>query len=128
MKKRVISFITLSLLLIAPASEVDSGEKRSWSIDELVERALSANPDVEALSESVGAARHRRDAAGGFPDPTLSYSHFIESVETRLGPQRNVLQLVQPVPFPGKLSLMKEIAGYEARIMEERLASARPLV
>jgi cobalt-zinc-cadmium efflux system outer membrane protein len=102
-----------------------AGEEHAWSVRELVERALSANPELEALEELVDAAGHRSSSAGGFPDPTFSYSHFIESVETRLGPQRNVLQFVQPLPFPGKLSLREEIAGYDAMIAEERIASER---
>lgn len=127
MKTHHILIIVLSLVsgAIAPSSRLTAGEERAWSVRELVERALSANLELAAFAESVEAADHRRGAAGGFPDPVLSYSHFIESVETRLGPQRSVLQLIQPVPFPGKLSLMEEIAGYDARIAEERLASAR---
>jgi cobalt-zinc-cadmium efflux system outer membrane protein len=127
MKTHHILIIVLSLVsgaLIHP-SRLTAGEERTWSESELVERALEANPEIEALSESVEAATHRRGAAGGFPDPMLSYSHFIESVETRLGPQRSVVQLVQPVPFPGKLSLMEKIAGFDARIAEEYLASTR---
>ncbi len=120
----IILFFFLSSQLVQHTG-IAAGEERAWNLGEFIERALSANPELEALEESVEAAGHRSDAAGGFPDPTLSYSHFVESVETRLGPQRNVLQLVQPVPFPGKLSLRQEIAGYDALIAEERLASAR---
>jgi cobalt-zinc-cadmium efflux system outer membrane protein len=118
----LLFFVSSPLVQNAGAA---AGEERAWNVRELVERALSANPELEALEESVEAAGHKSSAAGGFPDPTFSYSHFIESVETRLGPQRNVLQLVQPVPFPGKLSLREEIAGYDALIAGEHLASAR---
>jgi cobalt-zinc-cadmium efflux system outer membrane protein len=126
--KNCIALIIL-LMLVSGALVLDSrpavAEERAWNVRELVRRALEANPELGALAESVEAADHRRGAAGGFPDPTLSYSYFIESVETRLGPQRHILQLVQPVPFPGKLSLKEEIAGYDARIADERLAAAR---
>lgn len=121
----IIIILTIAWSSLAPSFRLMAGEERAWSVHELVERALEANPELEALAESAEAAGHRRGAAGGLPDPMLSYSHFIESVETRLGPQRNVLQLVQPVPFPGKLSLMEEVAGYDVRISEELLASAR---
>ncbi|HER43189.1 MAG TPA: TolC family protein [Candidatus Eisenbacteria bacterium] len=76
---------------------------------------------------SPNRPRRRITAAArraAFPTPRSAIP-FIESVETRLGPQRNILQLVQPVPFPGKLSMRTEIAGYDARIAEERLAAAR---
>ena len=118
------------LLLLVPAaflvmSPHAAADEQAWSVRELVERALSANRELLALEESIEAAVHGSGAAGGFPDPILSYSYFIESVETRLGPQRSVLQLVQPVPFPGKLSLREEEAGYDALIAEERLASEK---
>jgi len=123
------SALIIVLMLVSVALTMDfrfaAAEERAWTLDELVRRALEANPELDALAESVEAADHRRGAAGGFPDPTLSYSYFIENVETRLGPQRHIMQLVQPVPFPGKLSLKSEIAGYDARIADERLAAAR---
>jgi cobalt-zinc-cadmium efflux system outer membrane protein len=127
MKTGRILIIVLALVssTLTCRSRPAAGEEHAWNVRELVRRALEANPELEALAESVDAAGYRRIAAGGFPDPTLSYSHFIESVETRLGPQRNVLQLVQPVPFPGKLSLKEDIAGYDTRIAEQRLAAAR---
>jgi cobalt-zinc-cadmium efflux system outer membrane protein len=107
--------------VMPPADAAGEGTE----VGDLVEEALASNPDLRALEEAIEAARHRAGAAGGFPDPTFSYSYFIEGIETRLGPQRSVLQLVQPVPFPGKLSLMEDIAGYDVLASEEQLRLAR---
>jgi len=94
-------------------------------IREYVEQALERNPELLALEENIETARFKAAVAGGYPDPVLSYSYFVDEIETRLGPQQSVLQLIQPVPFPGKLSLMEEIAGFEALVAEEYLQLAR---
>ncbi len=127
MKANPVRIILLLVVTSAflPVSTPVFGEEEAWNVRELVERALSANPELRALEESIEAAGYRSDAAGGFPDPTLSYSYFIENIETRLGPQRSVLQLVQPLPFPGKLSLKEDIAAYDELIAEEHLSTAK---
>jgi cobalt-zinc-cadmium efflux system outer membrane protein len=106
--------LTAAVLVSIAPFQAAGGE--AVGVRELIEEALEANPDVRALEEALEAARHRA---------TVSYSYFIEELETRLGPQRSVLQLIQPVPFPGKLSLMEDIAGYDVLVSEERLRLAR---
>jgi cobalt-zinc-cadmium efflux system outer membrane protein len=112
------------LALIAPA-QCAGTERDEINVDKLVEEALAAHPELRALEAAVEAAKHRAMAAGGFPDPTISYSYFVENIETRFGPQRSILQLVQPIPFPGKLSLTADIAGFDVRAAEEQLRLAR---
>jgi cobalt-zinc-cadmium efflux system outer membrane protein len=119
----VFALVSAGLLSIIPPPAEASGD--TLSVRDLVDEALARNPDVQALEEALAAAKHGAGAAGGFPDPTVSYSYFIEELETRLGPQRSILQLVQPVPFPGKLSLKEKIAGYDVFATEERLRLAR---
>ena len=43
--------------------------------------------------------------AGALPDPVLSYTYYIQEVETRVGPQKNALSLMQQFPWFGKLDL-----------------------
>ena len=43
--------------------------------------------------------------AGSLPDPVLSYTYYIQEVETRVGPQKNALSLMQMLPWFGKLDL-----------------------
>ena len=45
--------------------------------------------------------------AGALPDPVLSYTHYIQEVETRVVPQKNALSLMQKLPWFGKLDLKK---------------------
>jgi outer membrane protein TolC len=91
------------------------------TLTELLETAMRLNPDVLAAEEAVHAGRHRAQVAGGYPDLFFGYTYFVESIETRLGPQQSVFNLVQPVPFPGKLSLKQRVAAYDAELLEQRL-------
>ena len=47
--------------------------------------------------------------AGALPDPGLSYTYYIQEVETRVGPQKNALSLMQKLPWFGKLDLKQAI-------------------
>lgn len=79
-------------------------------LEELIAEALENNPAIKAAQSRWQASTNKPAQVSAFPDPMLSYSRFIESVETRVGPQEHVLTLSQRVPFPGKLSLEGKMA------------------
>ncbi|MBD3179665.1 MAG: hypothetical protein GF417_08650 [Candidatus Latescibacteria bacterium] len=97
---------------------------QALTLDDLIKRALGSNPGLLVLREEAESARFRPSSASTYPFPRLTYTHFLESVETRLGPQRDILQLMQPVPFPGKLSLKSEIASFDIDISGEKIKQA----
>lgn len=79
-----------------------------------LERAQTANPDLQAFSARYEAARERIPQVAALPDPTLQITHFVESVQTRTGPQENILMLSQRLPWFGRLSGRKQAASAEA--------------
>ncbi len=117
----------LSLIFVCALTGILLHHSRAETAElrEFIELALERNPELKALEENIETARYGAAVTGSYPYPILSYSYFIDEIETRLGPQQHVLKLVQPVPFPGKLSLMEEIAGFEALVAEEDLHLAR---
>lgn len=48
------------------------------------------------------------------PEPQLSYSYFIRSVETRTGPQRHRFELTQSLPWPTRLTAGADAAAKAA--------------
>lgn len=120
-----LPILSLILILSSTGPFLRNSSAEAAEIREFIEQALERNPELLALQENIETSRFKAAVAGGYPDPTISYSYFVDEIETRLGPQQGVLQLTQPVPFPGKLSLMEEIAGFEALVAEERLHLAR---
>lgn len=94
-------------------------------LNALIEEACKANPAVEEAYNRWQAAEYKVKEAGGMPDPMLSYTYFGESVETRVGPQKNRYGLSQKIPFPGKLSLKAKAQLKKAEILKEKYEAAR---
>jgi len=87
---------------------------------------------AESLSPSIRGARAGREAAlagarrvGWLPDPTVSYGHYFEEVETRVGPQTHRIGVRQKLPWFGKLSVARDAAGERAAAAGERLRATR---
>ncbi|MFB0514990.1 MAG: TolC family protein [Candidatus Neomarinimicrobiota bacterium] len=83
------------------------------SIDALVADGLVANPEVRAAFARWEAVRKQVPARRALPEPSVQYTHYLQSVETRVGPQRGAAGLSQRLPWFGKLRL-------EGRIAESR--------
>lgn len=116
----------MTAISIVPVSDgyaaEDSGDTTpAYGLRTLLDLAVRRNPEIRAAREAVDAAEHRISVARGYPDPSLTFTYFPESIETRLGPQRGILHLMQPIPFPGKLSAKGNVSAVEAHIMGERL-------
>ncbi len=68
------------------------------------------NPGLEAAFERWQAELEKVPQVRALPDPILTYAHFIEEVETRVGPQESKLSLLQKFPWFGKRRLRGEAA------------------
>jgi outer membrane protein TolC len=90
-------------------------------LSSLIEEALEKNLQIKAAEKEWQASLEKITQAKSLPDPMLGYSHFGQSVETRLGPQRNKISLSQKFPFFGKLKLKGSIAQQSALLQQEQL-------
>jgi outer membrane protein TolC len=121
--KKVLFFLIISLIVIlfnpipSFSQEVPKGKA---ALSELIEEALSQNPQIRAARNEWEAAIKVIPQAKSLPDPMLSYAYFGQRVETRIGPQRNKFSLSQKFPFFGKLSLKGDIAKSAASLFEEQ--------
>jgi outer membrane protein TolC len=122
MRKIIFSFlilITVAFLGTLQSFSQDVPSEKA-ALSGLIEEALSQNPQIKAARNEWEAALKVVPQAKSLPDPVLSYSFFGQSIETRLGPQRNKFSLSQKFPFFGKLSLKGEIAKSTASLFEEQ--------
>ena len=87
---------------------------KAEQVDSLTAEVLKKNPAFEAARLRWEAMKERPRIAGSLPDPMLSYGHFFQNVETRVGAQNQRLSVSQRIPFPGKLSLAARRARQEA--------------
>lgn len=87
--------------------------------------AAEHNPALQRLYAEWMAAVEQIAVARGWPDPRLSYTNYLASVETALGPQQHAIALSQAIPWFGKLSLKGDAQERAALAAEQRFRQAR---
>ena len=95
-----------------------------FSNDELlssyIDAAIYANPAIWESEHRWRAALQRIPQATSLPDPMLTIMPFINSPETRVGPQELALGLSQKFPWFGKLDAKGEMALRDALAAAEQ--------
>lgn len=105
----------ISSPLVAQEAESESFQPAELStLADYLQRAQDANPSLLAFADRYEAAKERIPQARALPDPTLQVTHFVESVQTRTGPQENILMLGQRIPWFGRLEGRGDVASAEA--------------
>lgn len=110
---------------MAASDEVSAGLEGGTEIGSLsyyLALAGELSPRIGAAEASASALAERARHAGGLPEPQLTYGHYFEEVETRVGPQIRRLGVRQKLPLFGRSGLARRAA--EARASAE---SARSL-
>ena len=119
MKRRRAQALLTVLLIASSPSRARSEQPQvdgagSVTLQEILDLARQRNPRLRAASSLAEAVATREDAAGLLPDPTLRIGvmnlglpDFSSSMPASMAP---ALQVMQVIPFPGKLSLQSEIA------------------
>jgi cobalt-zinc-cadmium efflux system outer membrane protein len=109
--------LTMGFLVMGPIlfAESDLPEQASGLTSRdvagrFVSEALQYNPGLEAYENRYQAARQTITTAGTLPNPMFQLSHFVESIQTRTGPQEQALMLQQPIPWFGKLDRKRDAA------------------
>jgi outer membrane protein TolC len=86
----------------------------SQTLRDLVKTALKENPELKEAEAAWKASLMKARVVSALPDPNLAATAFLESVETRVGPQEAALILTQKLPWFGKLSAAGQAALEEA--------------
>lgn len=106
-----------SLHLVAAEAYAQDPPPGGLELSQLIKEAVEKNPQILAARKKWRSAEEIIEARRALPDPQLSYTYFVESVETRVGPQRNVFGAKQTFPFYGKRDLRAEAAEKEAEAL-----------
>lgn len=126
MKGKILVFLTIlmttgTVLLLSQ----EQSEDAEINLVILIQDALDNNPQLKAVHDEWQASLEQISQAKAYPDPMLSFAHFGQGIETKLGPQRNKLSLSQKIPFFGKLSIQESIARENSSIFEARYVQAQ---
>ena len=115
MKARVLSLVT-ALLVVTASRAVTQGD--TLTVADALRIAHEANPMLRAARASATAAGERISPAGALPDPQLQFglmNRMASDFGNTMDPMTmNQLQLMQMLPWPGKLGGAKRAARYSA--------------
>jgi outer membrane protein TolC len=74
----------------------------STGLEEVLRYGSLRNAGLKAAFYQWKASVHDIKQASAWDDPQFSFKAFIDEVETRVGPQKEMYSISQKVPFPGK--------------------------
>ena len=80
------------------------------SLSDLSSYALLHNPGLKAAFDQWKALLENVTRARSLPNPKLTFAYFIQEVETRVGPQKNKVGIMQMFPWFGTLKLKGKAA------------------
>ncbi|MGH7144669.1 MAG: TolC family protein [Planctomycetota bacterium] len=95
------------------------------TLDDCLRYAALNNQRLEAAFENWRAAQETIAEARGLPDPKITYSYYIQQVETRVGPQRQAVSVMQTFPGYGKLDAREAQADAAVAAARARYDAAR---
>ncbi|MBF0197150.1 MAG: TolC family protein [Planctomycetes bacterium] len=117
--------ILISSNAIYPLQASEFEKSKEYTSSELYGIALENNPEIKSAFHDWQAAMADIAIVRSLPDPQISYSEFIEEVQTRVGPQRRKFSLTQKFPWFGTLDLRKDAAAAKAAAIEQKVNQVR---
>ncbi len=75
----------------------------------LIELGIARNPSVRIAKAGWRVVIEKYPQVTALPDPMIRYDYFGDSVETRVGPQKQRFGFSQSLPFPGTLHAAGEV-------------------
>lgn len=111
--------VALALLCAALAGTAPlAGQESAAALDALLSEAEASSPEIVAARRTADAVAARVPRAGALPDPMLGLSVMnLPAWDPSLGREMmtmTTLQVGEQLPFPGKLRLREEAAGFFA--------------
>ena len=122
---RVMWAIVFISALSAGALQGPNDVNNLQTIEDYIRVALLNNADVKVRFEEWKAALEQVPQAKALADPKFTYSHFIEEVETRVGPQKNKFGIMQVFPWFGEIKARGDVATAKAEAARQRYEASK---
>ena len=113
--------MTAAVLCSPPAFAQES----HLDLNSLIKEALANNPGLKVMQSQWQAAKLKIPQSSALPDPMAGYTVMGPMLETPLGPQEDMYEFEQTIPFPGKLFEKRKIAGAQAQTAEANFDKAK---
>lgn len=75
---------------------------------------LERNPEAAAARARAAAAAQRAPQVSSLPDPVAAFTLYLQTPETRVGPQYGTVSVMQRIPWFGTLGVREQVAVAEA--------------
>jgi outer membrane protein TolC len=94
-------------------------------LDDYLLEAGQKNPELKAQFREYLAALQQVPQVTTLPDPEAAFGYFIQSTETRVGPQRARVGLTQMFPWFGTLGARGDVATQQAKAKFQTFQESR---
>jgi cobalt-zinc-cadmium efflux system outer membrane protein len=118
-------FLLVLLVNISAVSEQPNDANNLTELDDYLTFTALNNAGLEAAFEQWKSALEQVPQSGSLPDPKFTYGYFIKEIETRTGPQRQRLSLMQTFPWFGKIEARTDAASAAAKAAHKRYEAAK---
>ncbi|UCF77862.1 MAG: TolC family protein [Candidatus Eiseniibacteriota bacterium] len=95
------------------------------TVEDYLALAMERSPALRAAYNRWVAALRNSDHAGALPDPVFSYGYFLESIETRVGPQEQRFGLRQAFSWFGTLGAKRDMSFAASEAAFQKFESER---
>lgn len=113
---RVAAVLIVAMASSGPAADTDTPQ----TLQEYLRHAALSNAGLKAAFEEWKAALEAVPQAKALPDPRFTYGYFIDEVETRVGPQKHRLGIMQVFPWFGTIQARTDAASAAAKAAHKR--------
>ena len=120
-----MTVIALVLTNGAYASEQPGDANAPVELEDYLTFAALNNAGLQVAFEQWKIAIEQVPQAKSLPDPKFTYGYFIEEVETRVGPQKNKLEIMQTFPWFGEIEARTDAAAAAAKAAMKRYEAAK---
>lgn len=114
---------SIFFILLYSCSQFVFAEKVSeaYSYEELEAAAYKNNVALKSLFHQWRSTLSQIAVARALPNPKLSYTEYLEEVQTRVGPQKRKVMLNQMFPWFGTLSLRGDAVSKKAVLLDQEI-------
>ncbi len=92
-------------------------------LEDYLKVAAINNPRLKSAFYNWKSDLEKTGYVGALPDPSIMYGYFIESAETRVGPQNQKFSFRQKIPWFGTLGNKKDIAFEMSNVSYKKFQS-----
>lgn len=116
---------TLCLSIFFSTGALADSFSTNLTLQAALDYGAENNPQLQAAFHQWKGSEQNIAVQKGLPDPTFTYGYYLESIETRTGPQNQRFGLSQTFPGFGKRSMKKAIATDRAAAAGDRYLSSQ---